>query len=77
MVCLPQETYQKLRYPSSPELTAPAFESRDERARQPSAVQPSAVDALSALVRKGRQSFPRVQGKEVPNGKRYDAAPGG
>ena len=81
MVCLPQETYQKLRYPSSPELTAPAFESRDERALQPSAVQPSAVDALwasepAALVRKGRQSFPRVQGKEVPNGKRYDAAPG-
>ena len=39
MVCLPQETYQKLRYTSSPELTAPAFESRDERGRQPSAVQ--------------------------------------
>ena len=68
MVCLPQETYQKLRYPSSPELTAPAGESRDET---------RSATQRRAVVRKGRQSFPRVQGKEVPNGKRYDAAPGG
>jgi hypothetical protein len=33
MVGLPQETYQSFVSQSSPELTAPAFESRDERAR--------------------------------------------
>ena len=62
MVCLPQETYQKLRYPSSPELTAPAFESRDERARHPSAVQPSAVDALWVS---GASSFSQKRAAEL------------
>jgi len=33
MVCLPQETYQDFVSQTSPELTAPAFESRDEHAR--------------------------------------------
>ena len=33
MVCLPQETYKDFASQSSPELIAPRFESRDERAR--------------------------------------------
>jgi hypothetical protein len=33
MVCLSQETYQKLRHPIFARVTAPAFKSRDERAR--------------------------------------------
>jgi hypothetical protein len=34
MGCLPQETYQSfVSQQSAPELTAPAFESRDVRAR--------------------------------------------
>jgi hypothetical protein len=37
MVCLSQETYQSFVSQSSPELTAPALESRDERARLPTA----------------------------------------
>ena len=34
-MCLPQETYQSFVSQSSPELTAPALESGDERARLP------------------------------------------
>jgi len=37
MVCLLQETYQSFVSQSSPELTAPALESRDEPARLPTA----------------------------------------
>ena len=49
-MCLPQETYQSFVSQSSPELTAPAFESRNEHARRRKALGEDAMRRLFLIL---------------------------